>query len=296
MKRFGTRLLLLGSLALSYSTYADEAKKQPELSPYSLSYISDSYGSAHVKRPHHDHHKRLSLSEGSLMGTYTQLLSETSGLLYGVGYRHTHLDFHHYHQFNQHNINNMLFSFGGFTKTSDDWMVDANLVLQMNTEHMSLSRYTYFNAWVHGKTLWKDDIYLHTGVIAYTGMHFTRVLPILGFEWLYNQKWAFEVIFPSWAKARYKITNNFSLEAVIRTFLSRQRLDNKRDHARRLIAYRNISGEVGLNYTWKSLSANIHGGQTLGSRMRTSDKSGHDRKHFKLKDSFYWGLQLRYTF
>ena len=253
----------------------------------------DHINSSKFNSPHSSRHHSLSFGEGTFLATYTQKLNSQLGLKYGVGYTNTKLDFTHRPHIEQKTFNNLLLSIGGYVKTQDKWLWDTNLYLQMNTEQLSLSRYTFFRGYLHGKYEWKEDINLHVGLEGVTGMHYTHIWPSVGFDYQYSPKIRFNAIFPSNLSAIYFFTERTSINASAHFFLSRQRLGiNESDHLKRgLIAYRNVGLELGFNYRiMDRLLANIHIGQALGGRLRVSRRNDRKRHHYRQKPAPYFGL------
>ena len=264
-----------------------------EDAPVELIATYDHINSSKFKFPHSSRHHTLSFGEGTFLATYTYKLSSQLGLKYGIGYTRTKLGFTHRPHIEQKTFNNLLLSIGGSIKTQDKWLWDTNLYLQMNTEHLSLSRYTFFRGYLHGKYEWKEDINLHVGLEGVTGMHYTHIWPSVGFDYQYSPKIRFNAIFPSNVSAIYFFTERTSINASAHLFFTRQRLGiNESDHLKRgLIAYRNVGLEIGFNYRiMDRILANVHIGEALGGRLRVSHRHDRKRHHYRQKAAPYFGL------
>src|SRR5262249_36406746 len=151
----------------------------------------------HVNRaafthPERERHHHLTFAEGCVLGTYMHQLSEKRKLLLGAGYLGTTFHFSHHPRrssFEQRHFDNLLLQFGLSTKEIDRWDWNAKLGLQINTEHFRLSRYTFFSGLLHGRYDWHENRNLHVGILGYAGMRYTRLLPIVGFDYKYSNKW-----------------------------------------------------------------------------------------------------------
>jgi len=130
-----------------------------------------------------------------------------------------------------------------------------------------------------------------------TGMRYTRALPILGFDYFPHNDWKINMVFPLNVSVAYKVTSHFSMEAALRTVLSRQRVPKNTHPDKGLVAYRNWGAELGLDYAWNQFfSANAHIGESLAGRLRVGDKNDRHRTHYRIRDGLYWGAYLSIAF
>ena len=167
----------------------------------------------------------------------------------------------------------------------------------MNTDHFSLSRYTFFTGLLHGAYKWHSKRNLHVGIVAYGGMRYSRMLPVIGIDYKKSEKWQFNAVFPLNVSAVYSLNSNWSAEAGLRYFLTRQRLGNDEELRRGFVAYRNWGAEAGLNYRCNDhISLNVHVGESLAGRMRVSRHDDRHRHHYKIKPAPYFGLMAKIAF
>lgn len=299
MTRLRKLLFLLGTTLQSATLLANPSESQETEPPFDITATYDHIHSSKFQRPHARRHNSLSFAEANFIATYTQKLTPQNGLKYGIGYVNTHLDWDKHPRIDQKTFNNLLLSVGGYTKDRENWRWDANVYLQMNTKHLSLSRYTFFRGFLHGVYDWKKNLKLHAGLEGVTGMRYTRIWPSLGFEWEQSERLHINAVFPSNLSAIYSFDQHWSVSASAHYFFSRQRLgEDENDHLRRgLIAYRNIGLEAGLNYRIAgSLLANIHVGESLGGNVRVSRHNDKDRHHYKQKPAPYFGGAISFSF
>lgn len=255
---------------------------------------------AKFNRTRSQRHHHFSFKEGYVVGTYTHLIPRATELELGVGFMRTTYDFTHHPRktsFHEHHFNNLLLNFGAATEAFEKWEWDAGVGLQINTEHFSLSRYTFVSGVLHGKHQYRDNCKLHVGIVGNTGMRYTRVLPVIGFDYKFSEKWMLNAVFPLDMSLEYTIDSNWSLDAAIRYILSRQRLNDHGHYPRGLVAYRNWGAEVGLNYKFKKyVDINLHIGDAFAGRMRISNRHDKHRKHLRLDSALYYGLQATVAF
>lgn len=265
--------------------------------------LSTSYN--HVNRAKFRHtsserHHHLTFDEGYVLGTYKHKLASDRKLVMGVGYLGTKFHFTHHPRrtsFDEKHFSNLLLQFGGWTKEIENWKWQAGVGLQINTEHFHLSRYTFFTGLLHGKYNYVNHSRLHVGLLGYSGLRYTRVLPIIGFDYPLSAKWELNAVFPLNMSLVYRITNQWQVDAGIRYFLTRQRLGEHEHFRRGFVAYRNWGAEMGLNYEVNEhIRFNIHVGDSFAGRMRISNHRDHDRQHLKLDSALYYGCTAAVAF
>ncbi len=296
-------LAIAGILTTSSGLFAapnNDNKKEEEYASH-CTLFHDSVGKGKVKQERHSRHGSLGYAQTGFMISHSESSEEKKGLDYAIGYKHDAFHWgHKKKRFHERNFNNVLLSFGGHTSEVENWKVEANVGLDINTRHFALSRYTLFKGFLQGKYTWKPDTNLYIGVLGITGMRATSVLPIIGFDYKASDKWNFNFIIPYNISAVYTINERWSCDAAFRTFYSHQRLGtHERSHRLRrgIITYRNTGVELGLKYKDDDrINASIHIGETLGGRLRTENHSGKQRKHFKVGSAAYIGARLTIGF
>ncbi len=255
---------------------------------------------AKFTHPHSERNHHLTFREGYVVGTYTHELKTNSNLQFGLGYMGTQFHFSHHPKrtsFGEQHFDNLLVQFGGSTKEIEKWKWDAGVGMQINTAHFHLSRYTFFNGVLHGTHFWKDDCNLHVGILGYSGMSYSRMLPIVGFDYKISPKWKLHAIFPLCMNVVYGINDKWAIDCGLRFMLTRQRLGDDGYYKRGLVAYTNWGAEAGLNYSVNSrVRFNVHIGETFAGRMRLSTRSDHHRKHLRLNPALYYGVSANVAF
>lgn len=255
---------------------------------------------AKFTRPHSERHHHLTYKQGIVLGTYKHKLESDRKLKFGLGYMGTEFHFSHHPRttsFKERHFDNLLVQLGASTKELERWKWDAELGMQINTEHFHLSRYTFFSGMLHGRHDWRENCHLHVGILGFSGMRYSRMLPIIGFDYKFSNKWKLNAVFPLNTSIVYSITEQLALDAGIRFMLSRQRLGDSGHYKRGLVAYTNWGAEVGLNYALNQyVRFNVHLGESFAGRMRISTKHDHHRKHLRLDPALYYGLSASIAF
>lgn len=290
--------LVVTSLAFTSAIFAQTPQEEP--SDIKLKALYNNISSAKFTHPESQRHHHLRYSQGVVYGIYKHALDSDRKLNFGVGYMNTQFHFSHHPKqssFKQQHFDNALFRIGASTSEIHRWKWKADLELQMNTDHFSLSRYTLFGATLRGRYKYHEKRNLHVGILALTGMRYTRLLPIIGMDYTISDKWQLDAIFPTKMALIYSLTQHWKLDAAIRYFLSRQRLDEHEHFRRGLVAYRNWGAEFGLSYNYNdTLHFNLHMGESFAGRLRISNRNNSHRHHLKLDPALYYGFTATLIF
>lgn len=281
--------------AKSRMTYIEELvvpQQMPKEDPWSLIGDYVSIGKSSFRKPHSHHH--LAFSQGKVLATYTESTNNISGYSFGAGYQNTHFSTKKHFSFHDKHFHNLLLDMGAFTRHIDRWNWSSNLELQVNTEHFSLSRYTLFTGLLTGQYQWHKKRNLYAGITFTTGMRYTKVLPVIGFDYRPTKKLTFNAVFPINISAVYTLTDDWTVDIGLRFFLSRQRF-GRIDHPKRgFITYRNTGIEGGINYKCNDrITVNLFAGEAFGGRLRVSNHHDHNRHHYRQKPAPYIGLLAR---
>jgi hypothetical protein len=277
------------------TTYIEELalpQQEPEEEPWSLIGDYVFIGKSSFRKPHS--HRHLRFSQGRVLATYTESQNNLSGYSFGAGYMNSHFSTKKHRPFHDKHFHNLLLDIGAFTRQIERWNWSANLELQINTEHFSLSRYTFFTGLFTGQYQWHKKRNLYAGITFTTGMRYTTVLPVVGFDYKPTKKLTFNAVFPINISAVYALTDRWTADIGLRFFLSRQRF-GKDDHPKRgFVAYENTGIEGGINYKCNDhIMINIFAGEAFGGRLRVSNHNDHHRRNYKQKTAPYIGLLAR---
>jgi hypothetical protein len=252
---------------------------------------------AKFHKPNSLRHHHLDYTEEYVLGTYKHAYTDTTGFKYGIGYQGEKFHFSDHPKFSQRHFSNLLLRLGAYTKDVERWRWSLDFVSKTNAEHFDVSRYTFFTGQLKGKYAWHEKRNLYAGILTFMGMHYSRALPIVGFDYTPNEKWKFNAIFPLNMKVEYGFAKNWSAGAGIRYFFARERMGKDDKLKRGLVAYRNWGLEAALNYRLNShISLNAHVGESFAGRMRVSNQHDGNRKHLKLGMAPYFGFAAELAF
>jgi hypothetical protein len=218
------------------------------------------------------------------------------GLAGTVGYTYTMVDWNRNPFFHQKHFNQATFGIAAFTHRLCDWLWRSQVSINMNTDHFNFS-YSTYDLLLWGRWDYREDIGLHIGLLAFTGIRIDRVYPILGFDWQYSCNLKFNVIFPLDISAVYTFNDSWSVAVAGRPFFSRYRLGRHAHPHKGVFEYTNGGVELALNYQYNEwLHANVHVGDAFGGRLKVANSRNHNSKRFRFNSAGYIGGEVDISF
>lgn len=266
--------------------------------PFRLELDFDSVGSARIKDDDFDDDHVQFSQYDAVLGIAVGFIPHCIEV-YSVafGYTKTHLGWDNNPYFDQQDFYQASFAFRFFSMRMKDWRWQGQFAANINAQHWDFNHYLDFDITVWGRYECCDDVGIHLGFTAQTGMRIDRIYPIIGVEWKISECWDLNLVFPVNISLVYKHNTYFSSELAMRFFDIRQRVDKNEPLSQGLFAYRNAGVEYGFNYVWDpKIEANVHVGYTLGGDLRISNKHNDFPKHFHLEPSVYFGGEVVLSF
>lgn len=265
--------------------------------PYNISGLYDWVGSTKVTRKPCHGNIKFATGEVEASGIYYYDPCYEEGLSAAFGYGNTHMFWNHNPYFrNQKYWNTFLFNLGAFTKRADGWLWLAQVQMNMDTTHWNFDNYTTYDFFIWGRYDYLCDVGVHFGFIAETGMKIDHVLPIIGFDWKYNDQWKINAVFPMNISLVYQWTCNLQASIAGRYFDTRQRAGKNEPKPRSLFYYRAGGIEGALTWSNEWISANAHAGYVLGGNLRIGNRQWREKKNIGFDGAPYAGGELKVSF
>jgi hypothetical protein len=209
-----------------------------------------------------------------------------------------HLDWTNNPFFEQQNFGELIVGLGAFTKRIPNWLWQAQVTMNMDTEHRNWNLYTNYDLLLWGRyTTCNPDINLHVGFWMQTGMKIDHIYPIIGFDWVFAEDWKLNLVFPMNVSLVYTMDDSWSIALAGRFFDIRRRVGRDEPLSQGLFQYHNVGAELAVNYKlcdW--LHANVHAGYTLWGKYKISNRENKHPTHFDIDSSWYAGGQLGVNF
>lgn len=220
----------------------------------------------------------------------------TEGVRVSLGYTPTYLKWQDNPWFDQDHFNIISLSLAGFSKRIDRWFWRTQLTANFDAEKWSC-QYTSYDLLLWGRYAYCENIGIHFGFWAQTGLRQDRISPIVGFDWQISRKWRLDLVFPVNMSLLYSISPNWQLGVAGRFFNSRFRVHHNQYSPKPLVRYTNTGIEFIIKYDDNdTTSANIHAGTTLGGHFRVANHSNHHAKNYLFNPSAYVGAEIDVKF
>jgi len=266
--------------------------------PFTAHVYGDWIGASKVRRCGGRGNVHFATGEAELSFIFYYNECHQEGLNLTLSYQNTYLNWKNNPFFGQTDYNTVSVVLGGFSKRACDWLWQAQAAANFdNVEHWDWDDYMNYDLLLWGRYDWSDTIGLHIGVLAQTGMKIDRVYPIVGIDWRYSQQMKLSLVFPVNISATYNFTPCWSIALAGRFFDQRHRVGKNATLSKGLWSYRTAGGELALNYAaGKWLEANIHGGYSMGGRIKIADRGYHNRKRYRFDGAPYAGADISMKF
>lgn len=270
--------------------------EQPK--PFKIKVYGDTIGKAEIDKHgfKHQHLKYSDVGVDAACGFYYNP-EYKEGAFAELGYNLQTLDWHHNIFFRKKHFQIVSLSVGGVSERVKDWKWQAQATINVNVQHFNISEYANYDMILWGRYAYCEDIGVHIGLYAETGMKIDRVYPVIGFDWEINDKWKLNCVFPFNISLVYTFRKCWTAFLAYRSFELRQRLGKHEPLYKGLVIYRNNGAEIGVSQECTSwMTANIHAGVALGGQFKVADQHYHHRKHFDLDRACYFGGEFNARF
>ncbi len=214
-----------------------------------------------------------------------------------LSYTYATFDWKQNPYFEDNHFNTVCFELGFATKRITNWLWQANVSMNQDTDFMNVGRYATYDFLLWGRYNWSRNVGYHVGFLAFTGMNINKVWPLIGFDWVINRKWKLNAVYPVNISLVYQVNKNFSAALAGRAFFNRYRVGRHEALPEAIFEYRNTGAEFALNYDWlPRISMNVHAGRTFGGQIRISNKNHHHTHHLDIDSAFYFGANIDFSF
>jgi hypothetical protein len=292
MKKFF--LLFLLPLTLAAQETDDQAFKiENEPSPFYPFTITGSYVSVNPA------HLRTKEMEGSTL-TFKQSeaalghihpLSPIFGLIFGAGWIGTEVNLKDNPDFSQNHFSYINLLTGAYTDAFPDWNWRFTASAFLDTNEASLFDSTLYQAVLWGKYTLCAPFELDFGFILETGLHKTKVWPIIGFIYAPSPKWHIDIVFPVDVSVNYAISKCISASASFRFLRSRHRLNDNEPNPQGIFEYRTTGAEFDLTYgPFSRFAVTGFAGLTSKGDLKVGNRKNAHATHYKFKGSYYSGV------
>lgn len=267
--------------------------------PFRVEFRTDVLGPAKTTTKGYLHDQKLHYSESQadISAVFYYDPCHKEALLVQVGYNVTQLYWGRNPTFDQKNFGNIGVALAAVTERLCGWTWQAYASLNMDNQYPGLNNYTTYDLLLWGKYAWRNNINVHVGFLGWTGLRIDKVLPILGFDWTFCDKWQINAVFPINVSLLYNYSDNFSVALAGRFFWNRHRIEKDAYLSQGIWEYKNAGIELGANYAFRNrLTLNVHAGYATGGNVQLSTKNHRHTKKYRFDDSPYAGGEVSFNF
>jgi hypothetical protein len=269
--------------------------------PFQFYIFGDYIGEAKTKKTCFDYgNLQMGTAEADINGVFYYDPCHKEGLSAGLSYQWNRIDLENNPYFTQKDLSTVSIVLTGFSERACHWKWSAQVSVNFdNIEYWDLRDYMNYDMFLWGRYEYTDDVNLHAGLFAQTGMKVDRVYPIVGIDWKINDTWMLNLIFPMNVSLIYTIDCQWNVAIAARFFDQIHRMREKEALPKAIWHYQAAGIELAANYKpcdW--LAANIHAGSTVGGTLRIANQhyDSNPRVRIRLDPAPYAGAQLIATF
>lgn len=296
-------LFASGSLAASDYTFVDlnspwHFGHEYQVTPESLHWHIDTdfaaIGKAKVTTSGKAKGTHIYNSTGFASLYYSHFINEANALSWQLGYNYIRFDWKDNPRFSQKNFHYGIASLAWISHGMEDWRwvvlggVTANL--QMLGD-FGKSAVGYGLVW--GRYVWELTFGLHIGFWGYAGVKNGLLLPILGFDWMINDKWKLNAVLPLELSLDYTISPRWYASVSYTTFGGPYRFPYRFKGGTEkfedgIFKFYSRAVDISLNFVYETtVSGYIAGGWNFGGWALIKDKHDRHAKYYKYGSAPY---------
>lgn len=266
--------------------------------PFKVEFSADWIGKSKFDKHRFKHDKigySTAQAELGLIYYYNECNQEAANV--ELSYTATNIDWRENPFFKKEHFNQMNLTFGFLSKRLCNWLWKAQFQVTIDTDNFDFTDYGLYDGLLWGRYTYCEDVGLHIGIVALTGMKITHVYPIIGFDYEFFPKLKLHAVFPVDMSLVYKFDCNWSTAIAARLFDSRLRADKHSNLSKAVIEYTNAGLEWGLSYHQNHyLRANIHAGYAFGGLLKIADRHYNHRRRLNFDGAPYAGGEVTVRF
>jgi hypothetical protein len=219
------------------------------------------------------------------------------GFKIALSYEQSHLDWASNPFFDRRHFNTASLALLAFTERFCGWTWIGQARYNIDANNWGFVDYSTYDWLVWGRYSYRQNIGLHLGVYAQTGIHLPLVLPIVGLDWQFLRDWKLSCVFPLNISLVYALDACWNLRLGGRWWSDRHRV-GKHEHLMQAIwRYSNYGVELGTSCSVSDcLRGDLHAGLAFCGKVKVADRGGHESKTFRFKPAAYFGGELVVNF
>jgi hypothetical protein len=298
------KTLTLLTLAISAPFFADENPQGKNVQQ------SPSYWSIHplhlgVKGQFSSSAKMKHKADGELSfyraDQYVDLLvpfNQKNFVIPKVEFSQFHIKWNENPYFTEDEFNYMRVGLTGLSKQINNFKLIGFAEYRFDLEHMNeVSTYGVFSGSVWGAYNLTNELNAHLGIYGYGEKIKSVVYPVLGLEYVPNEKWAIFAVFPLDYYVKYNFTKLWHGGVRGRTARETYRINDKQLSPHALLVQTSRGLEAFIEYEIpRKFHINVFLGAGLGGHIEIFDTNATKLVKNEFKSNTYGGISLNYGF
>jgi len=265
--------------------------------PFMLKFQGDYLGKAKFKKHFDDSKIEYNESLGEFTGVFYHNDRFNEGLFAQINYNNVEMNWNRNIFFSQKSFDSIGLTLGFFSQRLCNWIWQGAVTVNIDAHGRKFTEYSNYDFFLWGRNAYSDNLGIHFGLIAWTGMKLDHVLPIIGFDYIYCDKWMFNAVFPVNLSVAYAFNKCFNVAIGARAFYNRFRVSQHENLSRGVWEYQNRGIEIGANYNWEDrVKINVHVGHAGGGRVKVCTRHNNHHKTLYFDSSAYVGGEASYSF
>jgi hypothetical protein len=276
----------------------NEPFEEVKQGPFSIDVTADFIGRTKLRDTSGFHNLKLGSGQIEFAMVYYYEPCIQEGANVSVIYQNTDLQWRSNPYFSQSNYTTAAVTLGFFSKRLPEWTWNTKLWVYFdNLEYWNASDYMYYDLLLWGRYDYCDNIGVHIGFFAETGMKMDRLYPVIGIDYTYSERWKISFVFPLNMSLVYTINRTWDIALAARIFDERNRAKPHDYWSKALWRYTATGIELGVDFhPTASVSANLHVGSTVSGRLKVSDHKYQHRQRISLDPAPYAGGEVQVSF
>ncbi len=249
----------------------------------------------------------LHYKDAHIFGYYNHFWNPKNAFSLQLGYTYMQLDWEKNPRFDQKNFHLGLASVAVISNQLERWRWVVNLGATVDTTTFDFGKSSVYYGLLWGRYSFLQSVGVHAGIFAFTGVHTTYTLPVIGFDWFIGSRWKLNAVFPIDFSLTYKFDKFWSTEISWATFGGPYHYpwrvnggENGRHHDRfhdAIVEVYSRGIEWDLNYNYlNNFFAGIGVGCNFGGWLLVRDHNGRHGKYYKYNSAPYAQANLAITF
>ncbi|MCX6986566.1 MAG: hypothetical protein NT065_00165 [Chlamydiae bacterium] len=249
---------------------------------------------ANFNKPSSVKHSKMLYAEGTTSLYYNHFVTENNAIVAQLGVNYTHLGWNHNPRFSGQEYPYAIASLSWVSYAVKDWrwVINGGLSFDAKTADIGDSGVYYALLW--GRYQYTPTFGMHVGFFGYVGGGRNGyLLPVLGCDWWWSERWEYKAIFPLETSVNYHFTSQWTTALMFTTFGGPYRFPRRVHDGKG--RYENGIFEIystGIEWDCKFKSSNcleagFGAGYNFGGWILVKDSHNHHGRYYKFDGSGY---------